>query len=75
MQHNFSDSLFHSWLNKYRRNSKAVKGQKEFIPLQVTPIALSNPSGSVYAEVITVKGSQVKLYQPVSSDFLRILLS
>lgn len=74
-QHNFSDSLLHTWLNKYRRDRKAVKGQKEFIPLRVTPIALGNHPGSLYAEVITSKGTQVKFYQPVSDDLLRKILS
>ncbi len=74
-QHNFSDSLFHTWLNKYRRGSKAVKVQKEFIPLQVTSIPLSNHPGALYAEVITSGGTQVKFYQPVSGDLLRKILS
>lgn len=74
-QHNFSDSLFHTWLNKYRRNGKAVKAQNEFIALQVTSIPLDKHPGALYAEVMTANGSQVKLYQPVSSDFLRTLLS
>ena len=71
-QHNFSDSLFHTWLNKYRRARKAGTMQKEFIPLQVTSIPLSN---ALYAEVITARGMQVKFYQPVSDDLLRKILS
>lgn len=74
-QHNFSDSLFHTWLNKYRRNNKPVKTQKEFISLQVASMPLSNHPGSLYAEVITSKGTQVKFYQPVSDDLLRKILS
>jgi len=74
-QHNFSDSLFHTWLNKFRRNSKAVKVQKEFISLQVTSMPLSNHPGVLYAEVITARGTQVKFYQPVSDDLLRKILS
>ncbi len=74
-QHNFSDSLFHTWLNKYRRSGKAVKVHKEFIPLQVTSIPLSNHPGSPYAEVITARGIQVKFYQPVSDDLLCKILS
>jgi len=74
-QHNFSDSLFHTWLNKYRRNRKPVKKQDEFIALQVRPTPLINQPGCLYAEVITVKGNHVKLYQPVSSNYLRTILS
>lgn len=74
-QHNFSDSLFHTWLNKYRRNRKTVKVQKEFIPLQVTSMPLSSQPGFLYAEVITARGTQIKFYQPVSDDLLRKVLS
>lgn len=74
-QHDFSDSLFHTWLNKYRRNRKSVKKQQEFISLQVTPGPLKNEVCTLYAEVITVKGTHVKFYQPVSDDLLRKLLS
>lgn len=74
-EHNFSDSLFHSWLNKYRRNKKPVKKQQEFIPLQVTSIPACSQANLLYAEVITVKGDHLKLYQSVSSNYLRTLLS
>lgn len=74
-QHHFSDSLFHTWLNKYRRDRKAAKVQKEFIPLKVTSIPLSNHPGALYAEVITARGTQIKFYQPVSDDLLRKILS
>jgi hypothetical protein len=74
-QHDFSDSLFHTWLNKYRRNRKVVKDQNKFIPLQVTSMPLGNYPGSLYAEVITARGTQVKFYQPVSDNLLRKILS
>ncbi len=74
-QHQFSDSIFHSWLNKYRRNKKAVKVRKAFVPVQITPSSsLHENSSSLYAEVITAKGNQVRLYQPVNVDFIRKLL-
>ncbi len=73
--HNFSDSLFHTWLNKYRRNRKTVTMQKKFIPLQVTSLPLVNNPGSLYAEVITSTGTQVRFYQPVSGDLLCKILS
>ena len=74
-QHNFSDSLFHTWLNKYRHDRKALKIQKEFIPLQVTSMPLSNQPGSLYAELITARGTQVRFYQPLPDDLLRKILS
>lgn len=74
-QHNFSDSLFHTWLNKYRRNKKPVKKQNEFIPLQITSVPLLKQAGALYAEVITARGTQVKFYQPVSDNLLYKILS
>ena len=70
-QHQFSNSLFHGWLNKYRGNRKTVKVQKAFVPLQITASPGISPNTvSVYAEIITAKGNQVKLSRPVSNDYL-----
>ncbi len=74
-QYNFSDSLFHTWLNKYRRSRKALKVQKEFIPLQVRSMPLGNHAGALYAEAITARGTLIKFYQPVSDDLLGKILS
>ena len=74
-QHKFSDSLFHSWLNKYRRKKKALPAEKSFLPLQVSDSPLVGAYAAPYAEIITANGNQVKLYQPVTVDFLRKLLS
>ena len=74
-QHQFSDSIFHSWLNKYRRNKKTLPAEKSFLPLQITGSPLVSAVAHPYAEIITANGNQVKLYQPVTVDFLRKLLS
>jgi transposase-like protein len=62
-QHQFSDSIFHSWLNKYRRGKKLAKQQTAFVPLHIP----SNSSPEVdstgsYAEIILASGTRIKLY-------------
>lgn len=75
-EHQFSDSIFHSWLNKYRRNTEAAREHKPFVAVQVKADSLlPEKIGSPYAEILTAKGNQIKLYQPVGVDFLRKLLS
>jgi transposase-like protein len=74
-EHQFSDSLFHSWLNKYRRhNKKAPVPHNDFMALPITaPAAMPPDNCSLYAEVILKDGVRIKLYQPVSVDYLRTL--
>ena len=74
-QHQFSDSIFHAWLNKYRRNKKPVD-KPDFIALQIGSADASGSiqPGSLFAELTTAKGDQIKLYQPVNVDFLYKLL-
>ena len=74
-QHHFSDSVFHSWLNKYRRN-KEVKSQNKFVPVQVTaPCTIPEDRSLLYAEVILKDGSHIKFYQAIPIDCLRTLIA
>src|SRR5215211_821373 len=64
-EHRFSDSLFHTWLNKYRRN-KDGKPASKFVPVHIThPVTSSDDRCSPYAEVILNGGSRIKLYHLV----------
>jgi transposase-like protein len=75
-QQGFSDSLFHTWLNKYRRNKKKVKPSAAFIPLQLPPADKYEEKTSVaFAELTLSKGHQIKLFQMVPPEYLRALLS
>jgi transposase-like protein len=75
-QHGFSDSLFHTWLNKYRRNKKKVKSTGAFIPLQLPPAdKYEKNTSAAFAELTLNKGHQIKLYQMVPAEYLRALLS
>jgi transposase-like protein len=72
-QHQFSDSLFHSWLNKYRRR-KEEKPASPFVPVHLPHCHVTNKeNAAVFAEVRLASGSHIKLYQPVGADFLRTL--
>ena len=75
-QHDCSDSLFHSWLNKYRRNKNKAKRANAFIPLQVPPAdKYEGNTAAAFAELTMSKGHQIKLYQMVPPEYLRALLS
>jgi len=61
-EHRFSDSIFHTWLNKYRRGKKSAKQQKQFIPLHVPSNSPVNEDSRCYAEIIMASGTRIKLY-------------
>jgi transposase-like protein len=62
-EHQFSDSIFHTWLNKYRRNKKSAKQQKAFFPLHIaSDSSISEDSRNFYAEIILASGTRIKLY-------------
>src|SRR5215210_816672 len=62
-QHQFSDSIFHSWLNKYRRGRKSARQQNEFVPLRLPPnTSISDVSTNSYAEIILASGTRIRLY-------------
>ncbi|MEI6949613.1 transposase [Paraflavisolibacter sp. H34] len=82
-QHHFSDSLFHSWLKEYRRNT-ATPQVNDFVPLQITEAVPSMPDDQAFslpekvlpfAELVMASGGSIKLYQPVGADYLRTLIS
>jgi transposase-like protein len=76
-QHHFSDSVFHSWLNKYRRHHKKTPTpESDFIALPITaPSTMPQDHCSLYAEIILKGGSHIRFYQPVSADYLRTLVA
>jgi transposase-like protein len=75
-QHGFSDSLFHTWLNKYRRNTKRAKPTGTFIPIQVPPAdSLKQNTTATFADLTLAKGHKITLYQMVPAEYLRLLLS
>ncbi len=62
-EHHFSDSIFHTWLNKYRRGKKSAKQQNAFFPLHIaSDSSISEDSRTFYAEIILASGTRIKLY-------------
>jgi transposase-like protein len=62
-QHQFSDSIFHSWLNKYRRGKKSAKQQTAFVPLHMPSKSSAEvDTARSYAEIILASGTRIKLY-------------
>ncbi len=62
-QHEFSDSIFHTWLNKYRRGKKSAKQQAEFFPLHIAAdSSVDHDSRNFYTEIILASGTRIRLY-------------
>ncbi len=62
-------SNFYNWQKRYAKESKPEK-TKGFVPLALSAPVLSNNVPALFAEV---KG--IRLYQAVSSEYLKALLS
>jgi predicted acetyltransferase len=71
IEHNIRYYVFHYWLKRYRED---VQGKKDkpssFVKLQVTQSAMLAP-----AELILPDGKRLLFHEPVSSDFLKSLIS
>jgi transposase-like protein len=62
-QHQFSDSIFHTWLNKYRRGKKSAKQPTQFLPLQIASnSSINEDSRNFYTEIILASGTRIRLY-------------
>jgi transposase-like protein len=62
-KHQFCDSIFHTWLNKYRRGKKPAKQQKGFLPLHIaSDSSISEDSRNFYTEIILASGTRIRLY-------------
>jgi hypothetical protein len=70
-KHQIKYHVFHYWYKRYR-NDPSLSTQNQFIPLQVQPAARAN---AAYMELILVDGKRLLFHQPVSSDYLKALIS
>jgi transposase-like protein len=62
-QHQISDSIFQSWLNKYRRGRKSAKKQTAFVPLHIpSKSSVEVDSTGSYAEIILASGTRIRLF-------------
>ena len=60
-QYDFSNSVFHAWLNKYDRGTVEM-GSRAFVPLQVASNAVNEPVRASYAEIVLASGTRIQLY-------------
>ena len=67
---NVKKSNFYNWQKRYSIKESKPDKAKGFVPIKLTPSLCSDSSPSLFAEV---KG--IRLYQVVSSEYLRSLLS
>ena len=64
--------VFHYWYKRYR-NQKSRSTEPAFIPLNVKP-SFSDTT-CVNIEVVLADGKRILFHQPVSSDFLKAVIS
>jgi hypothetical protein len=70
-QHNITYHVFHYWYKRYRdAKSQADNGASSFIKLELSPSAMY-----AYTELILPDGKRLLFYQPVSSDYLKAIIS
>ena len=63
--------VFHYWYKRYR-NDASPATQNQFIALQIEPAVAA---GAAYMELILVDGKRLLFHQPVSTDYLKALIS
>jgi hypothetical protein len=70
-QHAMRYHVFHYWYKRYR-DAQAVNKRSTFIPLKIKPCSdtLTAP-----AELLLPDGKRLLFHQPVSSDYLKSLIS
>jgi hypothetical protein len=64
--------IFHYWYKRYR-DEQSESSRPAFIPLNVKP-PLSNTS-CANIEVVLADGKRILFHQPVTSDFLKAVIS
>jgi hypothetical protein len=69
-QNNIQYSVFHYWYKRYRIQNQDPEASKQFIKLAVSPL-----TGSGYAELVLPDGKRLLFHQPVTSDYLKTLIS
>lgn len=72
-QHNIRYHVFHYWYKCYRDLRSPAKDEG-FIPLKIRPSISVNDSRP-HVELLLSDGSRLLFHQPVSSDYLKALIS
>jgi hypothetical protein len=71
LQNNIAYSVFQYWQKKYRQDNSAEEKSSAFLQLNVS--AASAASGGI--EVIWPDGKRILFHQPVSSHYLKSIIS
>lgn len=72
-QHNIRYHVFHYWYRSFR-NLQLQSEDEGFIPLKIQPSNSVNTS-CAYVELLLADGKRLLFNQPVSSDYLKALIS
>ncbi len=70
-QQNISYHIFHYWYKQYRAAQSPHQSDR-FIPLQVQP---SLSDGCAQLELLLVDGRRLLFHSPVSSDYIKAIIS
>lgn len=68
-QNNIPYHVFHYWYGRYRKQHQGTATSPRFIKLAVSP---ASPG---YAELILPDGKRLLFHQPVTSDYLKMLIA
>jgi hypothetical protein len=67
-QHAIREWKFYTWHKRYRSAECSIKQRQRFVPVEVMPVGEDKALG-LFAEV-----HGIRIYQPVSADYLKALL-
>ena len=70
--HQIKYPIFHYWYKRYRSSDPSPATQNKFIALQIQPAATAT-CGCL--ELILADGKRLLFHQPVSTDYLKALIS
>ena len=70
-QHAMRYHVFHYWYKRYR-DAQAVDKEPGFIPLQIKP---SFDTSAAHIELLLPDGKRLLFHQPVSSNYLKAVIS
>ena len=72
LQNNIAYHIFHYWYKRYR-NEQSNSSEPAFIPLNVKPSFSDATCANI--EVVLADGKRILFHQPVSTDFLKAVIS
>jgi len=70
-QHSIRYHVFHYWYKRFRDAQEADK-EPGFISLKIKP---SSDTSAPHTELLLPDGKRILFYQPVSSDYLKAIIS